>query len=199
MVIYLLDDQRLRQANRYALQNGYAAGIHNFEDLFLRDVTPPDGGFPIAYGVNLFKHGPYIEWKDVFKRDLPGAPAISDVQATWCAIHEYAQESGYFTGFPTFEEADYGRGVVYGAMLLKAGSYIEWKDVFKRDLPGAPAISDVQATWRAIHEYAQESGYFTGFPTFEEADYGRGVVYGAMLLKDFIEFQYVPEWDLPIA
>jgi len=190
-VAYPSDDTRLRQANRYALAHGYAAGLLNFEEGL-------DGHGLVINGVNLFKPGPYIEFRDIFRDDLRGVPALADAQATWRAIHEYAQASGYFTGFPTFEQGDHGQGVVYGAMLLKAGPYLTFQDVFKHDLYEHPEFSNAGACIRNINRWALAiaNGYQTGFPDFEQANNGLGVVYGAMLLKDFIEFRDVHLWEL---
>ena len=44
------------------------------------------------------------------------------------AVNDWAGAHGYSSGFPTFHEADYGQGKVYGALLLKSNT-VEWRDV----------------------------------------------------------------------
>jgi hypothetical protein len=38
--------------------------------------------------------------------------------------------------------------------------------------------------FREVQRYADVYGFFAGFPNFHEADYGDGVVYGTILLRD---------------
>jgi hypothetical protein len=38
--------------------------------------------------------------------------------------------------------------------------------------------------FREVNDYAECHGFFSGFPNFHEADYGNGVVYGTILLRD---------------
>ncbi len=38
--------------------------------------------------------------------------------------------------------------------------------------------------FREVQRYADVHGFFAGFPNFHEADYGDGVVYGTILLRD---------------
>jgi hypothetical protein len=112
--------------------------------------------------------------------DIPisqlGTPGSFD--ARFRAVNDWAVRNGYAAAFPNFHQADYGRGVVYGTILLKQG-------VEKRDIPaselGNPANNE--ARFRAVHDWATRNGYVAGFPNFHQADYGQGVVYGTILLK----------------
>lgn len=38
--------------------------------------------------------------------------------------------------------------------------------------------------FREVNDYAERHGFFSAFPNFHEADYGDGVVYGTILLRD---------------
>ena len=49
-------------------------------------------------------------------------------RAMFRAASDYAAAHGFAGGFPTFHQADYGNGVVYGLHLLAPGS-IRWQDV----------------------------------------------------------------------
>src|SRR5438477_62853 len=56
---------------------------------------------------------------------------MDDIQRRFRQVNRYAGKNGYVTGFPNFEQADYndGRGLIYGAVLIKPGSYVEYRDV----------------------------------------------------------------------
>jgi hypothetical protein len=45
------------------------------------------------------------------------------------AANDYASANGFAAGVPTFHQADYGQGVVYGINLLSSTS-VEWRDVW---------------------------------------------------------------------
>ena len=105
-------------------------------------------------------------------------------------IHRYAVANGYIAGFPTFEQADSNdeQGVIYGIVLLKPGSYINFQDGPRSQLEANGThdmLKDAGASIMAVNRYASNHCYFTNFPDFEQADYndGRGVVYGSMLLQ----------------
>jgi Repeat of unknown function (DUF5648) len=85
------------------------------------------------------------------------------------SVHDYAKAHGYFSGFPNFHEADYGQGLVYGCILIKAGVAVDMKAVSAADLgnPGTP-----EERMRVVHGYAVSNGYIGGFPNFHELDYG---------------------------
>lgn len=44
--------------------------------------------------------------------------------------------------------------------------------------------SNNEARFRAINDWARKNGYAAGFPNFHQANYGQGIVYGTILLKD---------------
>ncbi len=84
------------------------------------------------------------------------------------------------TGWPTFHEANYGSGTVYGTNLL-SGAAADWRDVPRTQL-GNAAIDDIGAVFRGANDYAVAQGYAAGLPNFHQADYGNGVVYGIFLI-----------------
>ncbi|MBW7897982.1 hypothetical protein B188_08760 [Candidatus Brocadiaceae bacterium B188] len=50
--------------------------------------------------------------------------------------------------------------------------------------------------FREVNDYAECHGFFSGFPNFHEADYGSGVVYGTILLRDTeAEWRDVPRTE----
>lgn len=50
--------------------------------------------------------------------------------------------------------------------------------------------------FREVNEYAECHDFFSGFPNFHEADYGNGVVYGTILLRDTeAEWRDVPHTE----
>jgi hypothetical protein len=67
------------------------------------------------------------EWRDVPRAEL-GNPQIDDVPAMMRAANDYSSREGFAAGFPTFHQADYGQGVVYGIVLLKPG-VSTWRDI----------------------------------------------------------------------
>src|SRR5687768_16075420 len=100
--------------------------------------------------------------------------------------HRYAGIQGFVGGFSNFHEADHGLGVVYGTLMLPA-STVEWRDIPRAELialdPAANQIENVPAVTRAVSRWGSANGFDGGIPTFEQADWGAGVVYGAMLLR----------------
>jgi lamin tail-like protein len=96
-------------------------------------------------------------------------------------VNDYATSRGYFSGFPNFHEADYGRGPVGGVFLLPS-NIAEWRDV-PRSTYGVYHIEDVPALFRAAATYAVAQGYPGAYPNCHQQDYGSGVVYGTILLK----------------
>lgn len=113
------------------------------------------------------------------------------------AAHRYGVSQGALTAWPNFEQAWYGTKHVHGTLFLAPGTYAEPRDVLLTDLidpcadpqydplgllPQNPPLYDIPAVWRAAHEYAQKQGFETAIPTFEQANYGSGPVYGLVLL-----------------
>ena len=62
-----------------------------------------------------------------------GNPDISDVRAMMTAAANYAWAHGFVAAFPTFHQANYGAGVVYGIVLFPVGT-ADWRDVPIEDL-----------------------------------------------------------------
>jgi len=165
------EDRRFREVQRYADVHGFFAGFPNFHEA--------DYGDGVVYGSILLRDTE-AEWRDVPRSDYQ-IFHIEDVPGLFRAANDYAGREGYPAAFPNCEQADHGQGVVYGTILMKAGT-TEWRDVSRADL-GDPQIDDVPAMMRAANDYAAREGFPAGFPTFHQANYGAGVVYGIVLLK----------------
>ncbi len=110
--------------------------------------------------------------------------------ATFQSAFDYAEAHNYRGGFPTFHEADYGNGKVYGVLFLKREA-AEWRDIPVQELNN-PTPTDIPERFRSVTTYAQAHNYRGGFPTFHEADYGNGKVYGTILVRGGI-FEDIPE------
>ncbi|MES0490911.1 MAG: hypothetical protein ABUK01_13020 [Leptospirales bacterium] len=118
----------------------------------------------------------YSTVKDVYASAL-GNPG--DVGAKFRAVHDYAHKTGFSGGYPNFHQADYGKGLVYGTVLLLPGSGAGMRTPFASELGNPP---DGPARFRAVNDYAVRNGFAAGFPNFHQADYGQGVVYGIILI-----------------
>jgi len=164
-------DRRFREVQRYADVHGFFAGFPNFHEA--------DYGDGVVYGTILLRDTE-AEWRDVPRSEYQ-IFHIEDVPGLFRAANDYAGRQGYPAAFPNCEQADHGQGVVYGTILMKPGS-TEWRDVPRAEL-GNPQIDDVPAMMRAANDYSSREGFAAGFPTFHQADYGQGVVYGIVLLK----------------
>jgi hypothetical protein len=147
------------------------------------------GGFPNFHsawygnrlvGGTIFVSSAVAQWRNVSWGEL-GYPAIGDFGARMRAANVYASQHGYVAAFPTYFEANYGRGLVCGTVLL-GGPGVEWRDVPLSEL-GNPPLDDIGARFRATNDWAFRHGYEGGFPNFFHADYGHGIVCGTVLLK----------------
>jgi hypothetical protein len=99
------------------------------------------------------------------------------------------------SAIPTFEEADYGQGVVYGVTLLKPEA-IEWRDVTKSELGGVD-LSNFEGMFQAVNDYALSQGFAAAYPTFQEATGPSDTVYGVVLIKPgFVDFEDVPAFTM---
>jgi hypothetical protein len=175
------EDRRFREVQRYASVHGFFAGFPNFHEA--------DYGEGVVYGTYLLRDTE-AEWRDVPRSEYQ-VFHIDDVPGLFRAANDYAGRQGYPAAFPNCEQADHGQGVVYGTILMKPGT-TEWRDVLRTEL-GNPAIGDVAAMMRAANDYSDRQGFAAAFPTFHQANYGAGVVYGIVLLK-----QSVSTWrDIP--
>jgi hypothetical protein len=166
----LSPDRRFRLVNDYAGAKGYFAGFPNFHEA--------DYGQGVVGGVHLLTAA-VAEWRDV-PRSTYGVYHIEDVPGLFRGAANYAATQGYPGAFPNCHQQDYGSGVVYGTILMKPGM-AEWRDVLRSDL-GNPDIGDVAAMMGRAADYATAQGYAAAFPTFHQANYGAGVVYGLVLI-----------------
>lgn len=168
-------DERFRNAGRYAGLNGYAGGFPNFHQA--------DYGRGVVHGTFLLP-GRTVEWRDVPRVELAqhdsGVNNIGDVSAVGRAVNRWAVAHGFPGAIPTYEQADHGDGVVLGVLLLRQGVSTTV------DVPiatiGASDVWDIPNLMRGASNYASANGYAAGFPTFEQADHGAGVVVGVHLL-----------------
>src|SRR5256885_119013 len=110
-------------------------------------------------------------------------------------VARYASAHGFVAGFPNFQEANHGPGVVRGTFLLR-GNAAEGRDV-PRDTYGVYHIEDVPALFRAANDYAGANGYGAAFPNGEQALVNGAVVYGTVLIKPGVTvFRDVPRDEL---
>lgn len=162
-------DRRFREAHDWAGWHGYATAWPNFHQA--------DYGDGLVYGTFLLP-GSTVDWQDV-PRSVYGVNNIEDVPAMFRGANDYAASQGYAAGLPNFHQADYGQGVVYGTFLIKPGT-TDFLDVPAAQL-GVFDRRDAPAMLVAASDYAASHGYAAGFPTFHQADYGNGLVFGLIL------------------
>jgi hypothetical protein len=86
-------------------------------------------------------------YRRVLGRDIDTYIALEPLvrEARFRAIHDWAVQHGYVGGVPNFHQADYGEGVVYGALLLRSGA-ADWRDLLLSELRGVnpPRCYDAQ-------------------------------------------------------
>ena len=170
---------RFTHVHDYAVLNGFVGGFPNFHEA--------DWGGGLVFG-SILLHSGSAEWRDIFASDLGNPASFED---RFRAVNDYASANGFASGYPTFHEADYGQGTVYGCILI-SGDAVEWRDVPVTEL-GLPS-GGIAPRFQAVHDYAYNNGFVGGFPNFHEADYGQGTVYGCLLLKG-----PAAEWrDIPV-
>jgi hypothetical protein len=131
-------------------------------------------------GATVFLKATAAQWQDVLLKDL-GNPQLDDFAARMRATQKYAVQNGYVGGFPTFHSFDHGKGIVCGTVLIGHGG-ADWRNVPLSDL-GNPPLDDIRARMISANNYAVKNGYLSGFPTFDQADYGKGIVCGIILIK----------------
>ncbi len=102
------------------------------------------------------------EWKDIPAAEL-GYPET--IEEKFRAVNNWAGERGYVGAFPNFHWADYGNGVVYGTVLLKAGT--SYEDPYNS--------SDSNSNTSEISSVAQQ--YNLGNPTSEITQYSNDITY----------------------
>jgi hypothetical protein len=165
-------DTRFRQTNDWAGWHGFAAAWPNFHQA--------DYGDGVVDGTHMLR-GADVEWRDV-PRATYGNVNVDDIPGMFRAANDYAVTQGFAAGLPTFHQANYGNGVVYGTTLVKPGR-IDFRDVPAATL-GVFDRNDVPAMMRAAASYATANGYAAAFPTFHEANYGAGLVFGLILFHE---------------
>jgi hypothetical protein len=172
---------RVRRIHDYARLNGFAGGFPNFNEA--------DYGQGLVYGSILLNQGA-AEPREVPAADL-GAP--NAFVPRFQAVQDFATANGFVGGFPTFHQADPGQGLLYGCVLLGSVA-AEWRDVPASELGNA---SGIMPRFRAVQDFATANGFVGGFPTFHQADYGQGLVYGCVLVKRAAgEWRDVPDRGL---
>jgi hypothetical protein len=181
----LTADQRFRRVADYALDMGFPGAFPNFHEA--------DYGKGAVGGVTFFRPNA-VEWRDIPASDL-GNPVLWDIPALCRAACDYAARNGFLAAIPNCHQATYAAGQVFGINLIPHGAAV-FRDVARAQL-GNPAITDVPAMMRASADYAAANGFAGGFPTFHQADYGQGVVYGQVLFRQAsVEWRDVYVGDL---
>jgi hypothetical protein len=160
-------EPRFRTVNDWATKRGYRGGYPNFH-------WTNYGKGPV-YGSMLIKTSA-ADWRDIPASELGNPKTPED---RFRAVSDWAARNGYRGGYPNFHQANYGRGVVYGAVLIKREA-ADWRDIPANEL-GNPQTPE--ELFRAVSDWAARNGYRGGYPNFHWANYGRGVVYGAVLIK----------------
>lgn len=164
------DAERLRQAHRYAVANGFATGWLNFE---AKDYN--DGKGPV-WGVLLLPARPNLKSVDVPVSELH-APSLTDVAGVYRAAHRWSNQHGYATAIPTMEQANYGAGTVYGIVPIPHD--VTHVDIPLTELDGHPSFGEVSTVFRSVNRWTLGHHSAVGFPVFEKAAVGGKVVYGA--------------------
>ena len=159
--------ERFQRFGQWSDRTGGGFALPNFEQA--------DFGQGTVFGTTRLKPNA-TNFRDIPASEL-GNPTTTE--ARFRAIHRWADNHGYVSGVPTFQQANFGGGTVYGAYLLKPGTAIV-RDISASEL-GNPA--NMEDRFRAINRWASDHGYAAGFPNFEQADYGQGTVYGAVLVR----------------
>jgi hypothetical protein len=167
------------------------------------------GGFPTfretTHGVDVYGGTVFLtrnagERRDVQLADLGGLSLteLSDRKfGDWMrATNTYASANGFIGGFPAGFFGDAGQGTVCPTILIRHET-AEWRDVYLDEL-GMPSLDDIEARFRASHDYAIAGGFVGGFPNLFHALVGdeprptrrRGIVCGTILIRrGFGEFR----------
>lgn len=161
-----------RQRMQAATQMGYGAGVPNFyEATYGREHV----------GGTLLIHSRFVEFRDIPLTELGGV-GLDEVPGRIRAVNLYAAANGFVGGIPTFFHANYGKGIVCGAILLKS-SVAEYKSVPASEL-GNPKPNDVKARFKATNDWAINHGFVGGFPTMaDELVYDTSVMQSDMVRK----------------
>ena len=162
-------DERFRQVQRFASVHGFVGGFPNFHEASYGQGT--------VYGTELLSTT-IAQGREV-DRNVIGIYHIEDVPGLFRAANAYAVANGFAAAYPNCEQGSVSGQVVLGLILINSGA-VEFRDVPRSTL-GVSDLNDVPSMMRAAHDYAIANGFAGGFPTFNQADYGNGVVYGVML------------------
>jgi hypothetical protein len=114
----------------------------------------------------------------LFPPPVPVNPSLTAIEQFRDRNHK-SSELNCLAAFPNFFFTAQDR--VGGTILIKHGA-AQWRDVPIADL-GNPSLEDFGQRFRATQVSATKNGFVGGFPTFEHADNGRGVVCGTILLS----------------
>ncbi|MGH6796346.1 MAG: hypothetical protein ACREDD_03095 [Methylocella sp.] len=164
------------------------------------------GAFPNFYeatygqnhvgGTTFIKKSLWVEWRDVPLADLRN-PSLNDFGGRLRATQEYATRNGFVGGFPNFFHADYGKGIVCGTVLIKPQLAV-WQDVPLLQLGANVSLNDIGGRFRGTQDYAKRNAFVGGFPNMFDANYGKGIVCGTILLgQNVAVWQDVPMGTLP--
>jgi hypothetical protein len=149
--------QGFRHRTEIAPSAGFVGGYPNFYEA-------TEGRNHLASTV--FVTQAAAEWRDIPLAELHNV-ALEDFGERMRETNTWAGQHGFVGGFPTFFHADYGNGVVCGAVLIKSDG-AEFRDIPLSEL-GNPALDDFEARFRATQDYATRNGFVGGFPTLHHA------------------------------
>jgi hypothetical protein len=110
--------------------------------------------------------------------ELPDGPIGKMILA-----HRFAQDKGYATGFPDFEQDGRSGETVYGIRCINSDAVVEITDIAASQL-GNP--KDFTERFKAIDLWCERHGrgkFKTGFPNGEERRTDGKLFYGAVLLR----------------
>lgn len=146
-------EERFRKVSDWCGRNNVPAGFPNCHE--------NTGVTPALYGTILVTQG--VTWQDV-PRSAQGNPTTPRTRLT--GAHDWAVAQGAAHGFPTFHEANYGAGVVYGTYLLTAAA-VAWQDVPVQSILGAnidPTTRPMEEWFRGAHDWAIANGRPAAIP-----------------------------------
>src|ERR1041384_1998817 len=177
---------RFRRIDNWCTNRGFMAGWPNFHEA---TYTNPRRK---VYGHFLLKDA-VIDWRDVPASVLATLTGgVTSARARFTGAHDYAVNQGYQHGFPNFQEANHGAGVVYGIYLIVPGT-CEWKDVPASELGlgfGNPTNHSMDWWFTGASDYAVRNGFAAGMPNGHVANDGSGYVCGVFLFpKGTAEWQ----------
>lgn len=101
--------------------------------------------------------------------DLPGQPPLYDITRVWLAAHQYAQNAGYETAIPTFEEPGSGAGL---ALILFAQNlpWLHSRTIALGQTYEQPTFAEPGFVIRNINRVTAAQGYYAAFATFAPDD-----------------------------